>query len=443
MARSADRGTITRRQFLVRAGVRAGAVTAGVTGPWSAARYAFAAPGDSGADVLVCLFLRGGADGLSLVVPHSDGGYYEHRTMGPADIAVPPPDPDDPAGSAFALLGGGGLTGFGLHPALAGSTGQGGLHSVWEAGDLAIVHASGLPAAESVTRSHFEAEANLERGTADLHVETGWLGRHLTAAGIDGGIPAVGHGTGLQASLRGDPRAVSVSSIPSFGVTGYRDNDGVREVLRELYAAEAGDSLTDQGVNTMAAVDLMQAQDPGRYEDAGLYAGIDARFAPVADGLRATAAMLRADIGLRVACIDFPDWDMHDAMGRVGSGRMHTHATALGEALGAFHRDLGALLGRVTVVVMSEFGRCIRVNATGGTDHGRGGVTLVMGGNVNKGIWGGYPEGPLADGPEGDLAVINDTRAVLAEVLTKRLGNPHGDQVFPGYVHPGDLGVVS
>jgi uncharacterized protein (DUF1501 family) len=193
----------------------------------------------------------------------------------------------------------------------------------------------------------------------------------------------------------------------------------------------------------MAAVDLMRARDPGGHVDAGPYDGVNATFAPVAAGLRETAAMIRADVGMRVACIDSPDWDMHDAMGGLTSGRLHTHASGLADSLAAFHRDLGPLLSRVTVVVMSEFGRTLRVNATGGTDHGRGGVTFVMGGNVNRGVWGDFPAGRLADGPEGDLAVANDTRTVLAEVLTKRLADPAVDQVFPGYAHPGDLGVVA
>ena len=434
--------TITRRQFLVRSGVTAGALAAGLSTPWSP-RYAFAAPGAPGGDVLVCVFLRGGADGLNLVVPYTDGGYYDHRAGGRADISVPPPDGANPTGTALPLLGGGGLTGFGLHPALAGTNGRGGLQAVWEAGDLAIVHASAMPAGESATRSHFEAQANLERGTADVAVGSGWLGRHLVASGLDDGIPGVGYGTGLPASLRGATEAVSVASIPTFGVTGYRDDEGVRGVLGDLYAAEGGGALAQQGRTTMAAVDLMRSRDPGRFVAGDPYDGVNATFAPVAAGLRETAAMIRAGIGLRVACIDSPDWDMHDAMGGLTSGRLHTHASGLADSLRGFHADLGPLMGQVTVVVMSEFGRCIRVNATGGTDHGRGGVTFVMGANANKGIWGDYPDGPLADGPEGDLAVANDTRAVLAEVLTKRLGDPHLDQVFPGYVHQGDLGVVS
>jgi len=433
--------TLSRRRFLV----GAGALTAGMAVPALRPRFAFAAPGQpTGGNVLVCVFLRGGADGLSLVVPYADDAYYAHRAMGRADISVPRPDPARPTTTAIPLLGGAGLTGFGLHPALGGADGHGGLAGVWEAGDLAVVHAVGMPAAESASRSHFEAQANWERGTADVAVASGWIGRHLLATGATDGIAGVGHGTNLPASLWGDPKAVSMSSIATFGVTGYRDNSGVARILGDIYATGTSDPLLDQGATTMRAVDLLASKHPLQFDQfADLYDGVTAPFVPVARGLREAAALIRADVGLRVACIDSLDWDMHDAMGTIATGRMRTHAAGLGDSLAAFHRDLGPLMGRVTVLVMSEFGRGIAVNATGGTDHGRGGVMFVMGGNANKGIWGDYPDGPLREGPEGDLVVANDGRSIIAEILTKRLGTPSITQVFPGYTHTADLGVVS
>ena len=106
-------------------------------------------------------------------------------------------------------------------------------------------------------------------------------------------------------------------------------------------------------------------------------------------------------------------------------------------------RTSASLGNEVTVVTMSEFGRTIGVNGSGGTDHGRGSVMFVMGGSVNGGLYGNYPSGPLDDGPDGDLAVQNDFRRPLAEVVTKRLGNSTLGQVFPGYSHPGDLGLCN
>jgi uncharacterized protein (DUF1501 family) len=160
-------------------------------------------------------------------------------------------------------------------------------------------------------------------------------------------------------------------------------------------------------------------------------------------GLREVACLLRSDVGLRIACVDLDGWDHHDAMGTPADGVTADFAGGLSDALAAFRQDLGPLMNEVTVVTMSEFGRCIGVNGSGGTDHGRGSAMFVMGGAVNGGLYGNYPSGPLDDGPEGDLEVQNDFRRPLAEILTKRLGSSALGQVFPGYAHAGDLGLVS
>jgi uncharacterized protein (DUF1501 family) len=148
-------------------------------------------------------------------------------------------------------------------------------------------------------------------------------------------------------------------------------------------------------------------------------------------------------VGLRIACVDLDGWDHHDGMGTPANGLTASYARGLSDALRAFHQDLGPLMNEVTVVTMSEFGRTIGVNGSGGTDHGRGSAMFVMGGAVNGGFYGTYPSGPLHNGPQGDLEVQNDFRRPLAEVLTKRLGNSALSTVFPGYSHPGDLGLCS
>ena len=155
------------------------------------------------------------------------------------------------------------------------------------------------------------------------------------------------------------------------------------------------------------------------------------------------ACLLRSDVGLKVACVDLNGWDHHDAMGTPSNGLTAAFAGGLSDALAAFHQDLGSLRDEVTVVTMSEFGRTIGINGSGGTDHGRGSALFVMGGKVNGGLYGDYPSGPLEDGPDGDLEVQNDYRRPLAEVLTKRLGNAALSTVLPGYSHAGDLGLCS
>src|SRR3954469_699175 len=138
-------------------------------------------PQSSTTDVLICIFQRGGADGLNMVVPHGDKDYYAQRSS----LAIPQPGA---SGAAIDLDGF-----FGLHPALSG------LKEIWDAKQLALVHACGAPAP---THSHFDAMDYMERGTpGKKSVATGWLGRHMaaTAAADDSPFRAVGFGALLQA----------------------------------------------------------------------------------------------------------------------------------------------------------------------------------------------------------------------------------------------------
>lgn len=437
---SATGPRLSRRRFLAGAGA-AGA--AGLALPSLSPRLAFASPeAPATGDVLVAIFLRGGADGLTIVPPFSDtSGYQALRGAGTSnDVAVPPPNPADPANTAIDL----GVTvsghHFGLHPAATG------LKQIWDAGHLAIVHAAGLPASESDTRSHFDAETFWERASADVGVGTGWIGRHLVSSGPWLGIPGIGYDTGgVPMSLRGEPRAMGMRRIEDFHVEGFSDSERCEAALNGLYPNGTGNLLTQQGHDTLAAVQDVVAADPAQYDDnAGLYP-TTRPAGELSQALREVAQLIRAGIGLRAVALDLGGWDLHDDMGPVSSaqGTQRQLVTALSESLWAFHQDLGPLMEEVTVVTMTEFGRTIACNGSGGTDHGRGTALLVMSGNAVPGIHGDYPAGPLDDGPEDDLVVLNDYRTVMAEVVTKRLGNPHLDQVFPGYAHPGDLGVVT
>jgi uncharacterized protein (DUF1501 family) len=433
-------GSMTRRSFL--AGAGAATAVAGLTGPALLPRFAFASPDDPQlGDALVVLFLRGGADGLSLVVPYSDtgpGGYHDRRGQGTGnDVAIPPPGGP---GTCLELGATNGGHEFGLHPGLGGADGHGGLMGVWEAGHLAVVHAVGLPAAESASRSHFESQDNWERGTADLRVHSGWLTRHLGTGGA--GIPAIGWGSRLQASMRPDPNAISLTGIDGFGLHGYHDDARARAVLERLHPAETGEPAREVGNHTLQAVAALAAADPQQhapehdpYPTTGAGAGLSR-------GLRQIAMLLRSGVGIRAACIDAGGWDLHDTMGTATTGDMARLATGLGDALGAFHTDLGPLVDEVTVVVMSEFGRGIGVNGSGGTDHGRGSCCFVISGHAVPGVHGSYPSGPLAHGPEKDLAVTTDIRTVLGEVLVERCGPTDLSAVFPTYVPQPALGIL-
>jgi uncharacterized protein (DUF1501 family) len=401
---------MTRRGFL-------GALGATTLPHWFP-RMAFAAPDrvSSQRDTLVCIFLRGGADGVNIVV------YYENRPT----IAVA--EPGAGAGRALDLDGF-----FGFHPTLAP------LKEIWDDGALAVVDAVGLPFAN---HSHFEAMDWLERGTpGDRRLLSGWLGRHLAAVDATNTSPfrAIGFGGLVQASLRGPVPATALSSIADFHLQGFEDQLArFQSTLASLYSGSG--FLDVQALQTFGALERLAAKDPTQYQPANGAQYPDTDFG---SGLKQVGQLIKADLGLEVACVDIGGWDMHEGEGTSGGGLMAEHLQELAAGLHAFYTDLHDRMGRITVLTMTEFGRRIEENASGGTDHGTASFMFLLGGGINGkkvyGPWPGLAPENLAD--PGDLAVTTDFRVVLGEVLERRLGNPNVGGVFPGFTSPGSLGI--
>lgn len=397
---------------------RVGAETTPALWPAWMPRLAFA-PSSAAVrgDVLVVVFLRGAADVLNLVVPHGEGAYYDARPT----LAIARPD-DGAAGSGQRALDLDGF--FGLHPTM------GALLPAWKAGELGIVHACGAP---DESRSHFKAMALMERGVDDERgPASGWIGRHLTTLqnGNTSPLRAVGFGAITPRSLLGSVPAAALQSITDFHFQG--DPDALTTFQRIVAQAYTGDArLGPIGTATAAVAADVQRLDPERYAAAN-----GARY-PQTDFGRAllqTAMLVRADLGLEVAAIDLGGWDTHFAQGG-SAGWMANLARDLADGLAAFRADLADHVDRLTVVVMSEFGRRVAENASLGTDHGHGSAMLLLGGSVNggrvHGLWPGLAVEERV-GP-GDLAVTTDYRDVLAEVCRLRLGNAALAEIFPGY----------
>ena len=151
--------------------------------------------------------------------------------------------------------------------------------------------------------------------------------------------------------------------------------------------------------------------------------------------------MVKADLGMEVACLDLGGWDTHEGQGGA-EGYMASLLADLAAGLHAFTTDLADRMGRITVVTMTEFGRRIEENASGGTDHGTASFMFLLGGGIHGGkVYGRWPGLAESQLYEGDLAVTTDYRTVLAEVLEKRLANSKVGEVFPGFVNPGFLGI--
>ena len=159
-------------------------------------------------------------------------------------------------------------------------------------------------------------------------------------------------------------------------------------------------------------------------------------------GMQQIAQLVKAEVGLEVACIDIGGWDTHANQGGP-EGTLARLLQELAEGLAAFHTDIGDGMKRVTLVTMSEFGRRASENGSAGTDHGHANAMFILGGGAVGGMvhgtWPGLSQDKLY-GP-GDLALTTDYRDVLSEVLAKRMGNDKLAEVFPGYT-PRPIGIV-
>ena len=364
--------------------------------------------------VLVVVFMRGGADALSLAVPYAEGGlYYDRRPT----AAVP--EPGRPGGGLD-------LDGrFAFHPALAP------LLELYREGRLAVVHAAGLPVR---TRSHFDAQQYVESGTpGDKSGRTGWLGRHLAlTAGADASpFRGVGMGDVVPASLLGPVQPLALRALEAFRLHGREGEwPAMQRSLRALYAPDPLAPVARNVWEALATLEGLAEHPAPAYPET-----------PFGQRLATVARLIRAGVGLEVAALDADGWDTHEDQGTL-EGAFAGLAQDWARSLAAFWNDLDPHGRRVTVVALSEFGRRVEENASGGTDHGHGGAMWLLGAGVRGGrVYGRWPGLAEAALDDGDLAVTTDVRDVLAEVVARGLGNPRVDEVFPGY-RPRFLGLM-
>jgi uncharacterized protein (DUF1501 family) len=374
------------------------------------------APDNKDRNVLVVVFLRGGADGLNTIVPYQEDAYHRERPT--LRIAKP------------IYLDGF----FGFHPALEA------LISHYREGRLAVIHATG---SQDNSRSHFEAMSAMERGLAldGPGDSSGWIARHLNSTRPASASPlrAISLSTVMPDSLRGATNATALRSIDDYKLDPPFSKESIVNGLRNMY--EYGDDeIFQAGRETLHVLDTLSTLDPTDYSKRSKsnYSNSDLGIA-----LKQIAMLIRASVGLEVACVDHGGWDTHVAQG-AEFGWHASQLKDLAESLGAFMTDLQSDMGRVTVVVMTEFGRRIYENTGLGTDHGRASFMLVMGGGVRGGkvygTWPGLGQEAL-EGP-GDLQVTTDYRVVLAELLESRLGNTQIGEVFAG-IDSGRVGLLA
>lgn len=357
---------------------------------------------------LVVIFLRGAMDGASLVVPYGDDDYHNHRrTIG---LGTPKSGLIDLDGF------------FGLHP-------EAGILKPWYAkGKLAAIQAIG---SMDQSRSHFEAMATMERGAKGeaQELSSGWLARALQATHQTQASPlrSIAFGSLLPDTLRGAPSPSVIRTVNDVKLAGSK---ALREILKQQYAT--GNSAAHaSGLAALKVLDAMDGINPDSYvpADGAIYPK-----SPTGESLRQAALLYKANVGATSVFLDSTGWDSHVTQG-TATGYLAGLFKDMAQALNAFAVDLGPLLDKTTVVVMTEFGRRIPENSALGTDHGRAGAWLVLGNGVSGGkvhaVWPGLKQEQL-EGP-GDLRVTTDYRNVLLELSQHVFGQGiTANVLFPG-----------
>jgi uncharacterized protein (DUF1501 family) len=362
---------------------------------------------------LVVIFQRGAADGLNIVVPHREKAYYDLR-----------PTINIPQNQVIDLDGF-----FGLHPAMQS------LKPLWDQGHLAMVHACGSP---DPSRSHFDAQDFMESGTPGFKATAdGWLNRALAAEDAgrsmhrDSAFRAVALGSQIPRTLQGKIPAVAVGNVKDFSVGGQNPAAmPIATSFESMYDESVNAVLHGTGTETFEAVKMLKATDPAKYTPA---AGANYPNGAFGNSLKQVAQLLKANLGVEAAFADIGGWDTHQNQGSV-NGQLAGRLKEFSESIAAFWTDMGDQAENVTLVSMSEFGRTVHQNGTGGTDHGHANVMFVLGGPVQGrrvyGKWPGMDKSQLYE--ERDLAITTDFRQVLGEAAYKTLGARNLDVVFPG-----------
>src|SRR5437660_2192220 len=268
---------------------------------------------------LIAIFQRGAVDGLNVVVPFGEHGYYDLRP----NIAIP--KPDGGAESAINLDGF-----FGLHPSLAS------FKPLWDSKRLAIVHASGSP---DNTRSHFDAQDYMEAATPGVKsTPDGWLNRYLQARRDEAATPfrAVSLSAQLPRMLQGTAPALAVSQIGQFGIHAGQASDMVGASFEAEYAAAADRALNGTGREAFDAIKMLKVADPAKYQPEN---GADYPRSPFGQALKQIAQLAKAGVGLEVARADVGGWDTHVNQG-AGQGQLAGRLDDFSKSIAALVADL-------------------------------------------------------------------------------------------------------
>ncbi|MBS1809365.1 MAG: DUF1501 domain-containing protein [Acidobacteria bacterium] len=369
---------------------------------------------------LIVIFQRGAMDSLNAVIPYGESAYYDLRPS----LAVPRPKNDKQPNNPSAID----LDGFfALSPALSA------FKPIYDAGQLAIVHAVGSP---DTTRSHFDAQDYMEAGTPGVKsTSDGWLNRYLQSRPDKTASPfrAVAMGPNLPRTLQGKAASIAMNNINDFGIRGGGGQSAaaLQGGFEAMYEQSVNEALRGTGHETFEAVKMLKRVNPTQYKPAADANYPRGRFG---DSLKQIAQLIKSDIGLEVAFTDIGGWDTHANEG-AGQGQLANRLLEFSNGIAALYADLKDRAGDVVILTMTEFGRTAKENGNRGTDHGHASCMFVLGGNVNGGKvlgkWPGLQNSQLYEGR--DLALTTDFRDVFSEIAMRHLGATNLNAVFPAY----------
>ena len=354
----------------------------------------------------VLVFLRGGADTLSLLSPLDDSDFIAAR---------PPEYRFTPSGFNEKPLSMDGISLY-WHPKAEP------LAKLYGSGRLVPWVAVGFA---DETRSHFEAQEIMDRGVSSLQKfpdSKGWMVRQLARMGSQQGktiLPLFAGNNNLPGMLQGSDQVMAARDLTN-GLN-YPGGPAALRALQSLCSLEEShpaSALMKATADTINVVNQTFPKEPGNPNKVVPYVSSGATAYPNSDpgvGLKSVARLLQANVGLQYACVDQLGWDTHEYQ----NGKIDYLLRDLSNALGAFDEDMQAQEQRYTLVVMTEFGRRLRTNRSGGTDHGHASLSLVMGSNIAGGkVYGRWPGLATAQLDRGvDLAVTTDYRQVLKQAL--------------------------
>lgn len=367
---------------------------------------------------LVVIFQRGAMDGLNALVPFYDDNYYSMRPT----LAVPRPKKGE-AVSALDLDGR-----FGLNSNLAAFL------PLFQSGKLAAITAVGSP---DTTRSHFDAQDYMESGTPGRKATAdGWLNRYLQTSKAANATPfrAVSMTQLTPRTMQGKADVVAMGNLNDFNFRAGNATGKVTTSFEEMYAKQAADALRGTGQETVEAVKFLKKANPARFQPEN---GAKYPTSTFGNAMKQIGQLIKSEVGLEVAFTDIGGWDTHVNQGAPNQqfGALNRNLRDLGDTLGAFAQDMGPRMDNILVLTMTEFGRTVRQNGTGGTDHGHGSCMFALGAGVKGGkVYGDLPKLNSTNLYEGrDVPVTTDFRDVFAEVLSRHMNDSNLAPVLPGY----------